>query len=107
MFTKSDVLNMIVSITIERKRELIDGFDGDLTSNDIPTVPISISALFNRLDSNITTHDFLYELLDQLYAEGRINDVSYTNMSWGRQKGADGNISPSFGFFIELQPDQY
>lgn len=107
MFTKSDVLNEIISITIERERELIDGSDGALTSNDLPTVQVSMRTLFNRFDSNITTYHLLYEFLDELYAEGNINDVSSTNMSWGRQKCADGNISPSFGFFIELQSDQY
>ncbi len=107
MFNKSDVLNMILSISTERKRELIDGSDEALTSSDIPTVQISMRTLFNRLDSNITTHGFLYDLLDELCSEGQINDCSNTDMSWGRQKGADGSISPSFGFFIELQSEQY
>jgi hypothetical protein len=101
MFTKSKVLNMIILISDERHKELIDSPNDDSPVSDV--VPISIRTLFNRLDSNITTHNTLYELLDQLSFDNEIRDCSATNLSWGREKKSDGGYSPTFGFFIELE----
>ena len=100
MFTKSQVLNMIIVINDEKHKELIDSSNENSPVSDV--FPISIRTLFNRLDSNITTHDDLYECLDQLSLDNKIRDCSTTTLSWGREKKPDGGYSSTFGFFIEL-----
>lgn len=50
---------------------------------------VSIKELFERLDSNFTTHCVFCSCLDELKAQGEIEDLSDSLGGWGRDKGGD------------------
>lgn len=69
LFDKSEVLREINSLS--------SGDDGNL---------VSIKELLNRLDSNRTTHGVVFSYLDELKAQGEIEDLSDSFGGWGRDK---------------------
>lgn len=69
LFDKSEVLREINALS--------SGDDGNL---------VSIKELLNRLDSNLTTHGVVFSYLDELKAQGEIEDLSDSFRGWGRDK---------------------
>lgn len=69
LFDKSEVLREINSLS--------SGDDGNL---------VSIKELLNRLDSNRTTHGVVFSYLDELKAQGEIEDLSDSFGGWGKRQ---------------------
>ncbi len=69
LFDKSEVIRELNSLS--------SGDDGNL---------VSIKELLNRLDSNRTTHGVVFSYLDELKAQGEIEDLSDSFGGWGRDK---------------------
>ena len=94
-----NVLTVIRKLNSEKVKTVIEESNGVLKAGDIKTHRISLSEIAERL---CVDTDRLYEPLDTLLYSDCICDHSGTALTWGRKKGADGQISKSLGFWVEI-----
>lgn len=96
---KKRLLQVITSLTKEKENEYLTAENTPFTINNLPEAYLSQREILEQMGIE---SELLYALLDELELDGHIYDHSKSNMSWGRSRGADGSIAPTFGYIIEL-----
>ncbi|PNH79472.1 hypothetical protein [Vibrio diazotrophicus] len=85
MLNKQKVHEIIVNMVDKKRKDEYEKNPSFFSSiHEVPNLPLNTRELLEQLDSNITTHEYYFSILDELELDGKIIDLSSGN--WGVSK---------------------